>query len=1107
MRGKIFIFILIGFFIINLINPILAEEFGYNLLEPGKNLNPSTNFSKKTVNASEIWITDEGGNMNNILHLYPTLDLRYLELDGSNFGLPTPYLSYSNPNFDFNEAKLNATIGDLTKTIFFNVSSILNITGNTQGALTDIQSYNNVPYNVSEDASDLELRVNFSVGVGGDFNELIVRYKSGEEDEPHRLRVQIYKINEDEWEDYGDLPEANTYSIVEFGVFDADEHIDGLGIVQVRFFQDEGVPPKTHLHNFDWVTISKGFGTPSGEEVDPDSIHKDGSTFWQGNEQGNGFNTTNWDWGFFNNLNISGNITADTGFFNRVGIGTTVSNYPLDIVGSSDGASFRLASVATDATLKTYGFTGRHYTNAEEDVAVLAGQTDDDSTIFFWGGGSPNFNTATEHRFYAAADTTTTIGDVMMTISADGVIILDDLNVTGTSYLGDLIIEADNITVNNIISKDGNISFWNSTGDKKMVITQDGDVGIGTDSPDRDLEIRDSSPIIRLRDTGATASSTTAFIEFGGTDGGKWNRTGYIGDGSSGNTDIILQAEESDLKLGDSTSYSVLTLSGGDAIFTGKVGIGTTAPTHKLNVVGDLNITGTSYLGDIIIDAENISAQFFNGKLYGAWNGSIDYLPLAGGTMTGNIDSNSNISTTQVIFINYTQTGYSVNPPGLIVRTRGEGDNVVQYPVVVQYEDFNSPGMDGIGTGIKFEVGVDDGMETIGLINARTTDVSSGTVDSDMNFIVRTDDAEVTWLNFDNSGSAINLNERWRQSIDINNVGNITHNSSFAGGFMTQWGCITGGNTCSIGQGGISLAAAAQTQYVGIGSDWIDIDGDILMQILETNVVKFGGAVTSMDDKGLDFQLASGSYIGGNPNIRFGIDKGISDFSWSPVHWAVDPPFVFANYWLGNSTNAWNYSVIHTGWFSDRLMIGNDTYSTPTYPLEVYGHNGSLVSAWFEFNISATGYITRSSVFDNSRGSALSWIKDSSEYLNQDGSIKHEEFYGGVSYNVTDYTKPVYNLHEEYACINRTERNQTIMTMIRNDESLREELTPYIFYINTTCKWGNWTETTYPFERKEEGVKLDSEIDVLRQALFDINYCILNSKDFAEAKQCVVDKN
>ncbi len=213
----------------------------------------------------------------------------------------------------FDGGILNTTFNQSQLSIqFFNVSTIDVITGTPAGTIGDIQSYNNIPYNVSEVGSDLELRVNFT-GVE-DFNELIVRYKSEEEDLAHTLVVQIYDVGSSTWEEYGTLPGTSHYHIVEFGVFDSDEHIDGDGVVQVRFFQDEGVPPRTHLHNFDWVTISKGFGTPSGEEVDPDSIHKDGDVPWMGNENGNQFNTTNWDWGFFNVINVSGNITANTIF-------------------------------------------------------------------------------------------------------------------------------------------------------------------------------------------------------------------------------------------------------------------------------------------------------------------------------------------------------------------------------------------------------------------------------------------------------------------------------------------------------------------------------------------------------------------------------------------------------------------------------------------------------------------------------------------------------------------------------------------------------------------------------------------------------------------------
>lgn len=42
------------------------------------------------------------------------------------------------------------------------------------------------------------------------------------------------------------------------------------------------------------------------------------------------------------------------------------------------------------------------------------------------------------------------------------------------------------------------------------------------------------------------------------------------------------------------------------------LGIGTTEPTHELNVIGDLNVTGTSYLGDIVLKSENITGENIN---------------------------------------------------------------------------------------------------------------------------------------------------------------------------------------------------------------------------------------------------------------------------------------------------------------------------------------------------------------------------------------------------------------------------------------------------------------------------------------------------------------
>ncbi len=115
-----------------------------------------------------------------------------------------------------------------------------------------------------------------------------------------------------------------------------------------------------------------------------------------------------------------------------------------------------------------------------------------------------------------------------------------------------------------------NVPTIGTVGDCDLEITSSsGRVGIGTSAPDRPLELRTENSIMRIRDTGNTEDDALAYIEFGGTTGGSWDRTGYVGDSSSGDTHIRLCAEDGDLILGDSSGVSVLTLSGGDVTASG----------------------------------------------------------------------------------------------------------------------------------------------------------------------------------------------------------------------------------------------------------------------------------------------------------------------------------------------------------------------------------------------------------------------------------------------------------------------------------------------------------------------------------------------------------
>ena len=178
-----------------------------------------------------------------------------------NWTTTDEWSSFDGTTFDFNESNL--------ETIYFIADAIQVITGTGSGDLADIQTYNQTTYNVTEDSSDFELRVNFT-GIT-EFTTLIVRHKVSEVAD-HTTAIQIWDYGDSAWEGYGFLSEELTSEIQTFGVYDDAEHIDG-GVVQVRVYQDE-LPGSSHIHQFDWVGISKGFGTPVGTEVDPLSFHK-----------------------------------------------------------------------------------------------------------------------------------------------------------------------------------------------------------------------------------------------------------------------------------------------------------------------------------------------------------------------------------------------------------------------------------------------------------------------------------------------------------------------------------------------------------------------------------------------------------------------------------------------------------------------------------------------------------------------------------------------------------------------------------------------------------------------------------------------------------------
>ena len=225
-------------------------------------------------------------------------------------------------NISYEEWAYNQTIpaneyaDSLLITTYFNASVLGTPVGTPQGSLSDIISYDSVPYNVSESASDLTFLINFTSV--DDFNQIIVRYRT-EAAESHAVTLYIWDYDELGWESYIILSDTDgEYVIITTGVYDADEHTDG-GIVQVKLETDNGPPSRTHKWGFDWVTISKGVATPLGTEIDPLSIHKDGDVALTGNWEAGDYNISadNFigSWNNYSRVNDT-QIENNDGYFN-----------------------------------------------------------------------------------------------------------------------------------------------------------------------------------------------------------------------------------------------------------------------------------------------------------------------------------------------------------------------------------------------------------------------------------------------------------------------------------------------------------------------------------------------------------------------------------------------------------------------------------------------------------------------------------------------------------------------------------------------------------------------------------------------------------------------
>ena len=176
----------------------------------------------------------------------------------------------------------------------------------------------------------------------------------------------------------------------------------------------------------------------------------------------------------------------------------------------------------------------------------------------------------------------------------------------------------------------GLINLYNEAGTRNVVVRgygnsyfNGGNVGIGTTSPGYPLEVKSASPFVTTNSTG-TGSSGFAMLVNAGSNG-----VGVIATDNGGSLTFDNGA------TGSAQSEKMRITN------TGNVGIGTTAPSQKLHISGNMRLTGAFRDRLNSQGAANyvLTSTGSNGTQWVDASGSSiiggPYLPLAGGTMTG----------------------------------------------------------------------------------------------------------------------------------------------------------------------------------------------------------------------------------------------------------------------------------------------------------------------------------------------------------------------------------------------------------------------------------------------------------------------------------------